>query len=76
MQGERPPGDDATGVGKTQPGKMETGPGVRGRMREEDRTERWERRRERGESEDVGVWREERWRRGRSGGGEVREGRL
>lgn len=32
MQGERPPAGDATGVGKTQPGKMETGPGVRGRM--------------------------------------------
>lgn len=29
-----------------------------------------------GGGEDEGVWREERWRRGRSGGGEVREGRL
>lgn len=28
-----------------------------------------------GGGEDLGVWREERWRRGRSGGGEVREGR-
>lgn len=32
VRGEGRPGEDATGVEKTQPGKMETGPGVAGRM--------------------------------------------